>query len=253
MVNLALRTTVVLTAVVLADLALVTLAAPSLPRGLHDLDSTVPATLPAAVEGACALTLLGAALWGTVVALACLVEGVGARVGRCSGDFVTHSSALRPRLARLAVAAALGTGALSTGALGTAHADPLHGPAATAPERCLAGLPLPDRTAGGRTVGGRTVGGRPARAAPAVHRAPPSPLRVRPGDSLWELASQELGAGAAPAEVAAFTAALYATNRARIGDDPDLLLPGTALRLPAPGARPSPTAPSPQPPAGAPR
>jgi nucleoid-associated protein YgaU len=55
---------------------------------------------------------------------------------------------------------------------------------------------------------------------------------VRPGDTLWAIAEQDLSAEAPAAVVAARWQQIYHANRTVIGADPDLLLPGTALSLP---------------------
>ena len=54
---------------------------------------------------------------------------------------------------------------------------------------------------------------------------------VRRGDTLWSIAARQLGADASEAEVAAAWP-LFAANRAVVGADPDLLLPGQVLRAP---------------------
>jgi nucleoid-associated protein YgaU len=56
---------------------------------------------------------------------------------------------------------------------------------------------------------------------------------VKAGDSLWSLAAHELGPGASAAAVAARWPEWYAANRQVIGSDPDLILPGQVLRIPA--------------------
>jgi nucleoid-associated protein YgaU len=56
---------------------------------------------------------------------------------------------------------------------------------------------------------------------------------VRPGDSLWLIASRDLGKGATPAQIAAAWPRWYAENRDTIGPDPALLLPGQRLLAPA--------------------
>jgi nucleoid-associated protein YgaU len=55
---------------------------------------------------------------------------------------------------------------------------------------------------------------------------------VREGDTLWTLAARELGAGASEAAIVARWPEWYAANRAVIGPDPDLILPGQVLRVP---------------------
>ncbi|MEV5965804.1 LysM peptidoglycan-binding domain-containing protein [Kribbella sp. NPDC051952] len=56
---------------------------------------------------------------------------------------------------------------------------------------------------------------------------------VKAGDSLWSLAARELGPGASAAAVAARWPEWYAANRQVIGPDPDLILPGQVLHIPA--------------------
>jgi nucleoid-associated protein YgaU len=55
---------------------------------------------------------------------------------------------------------------------------------------------------------------------------------VRPGDSLWRIAERLLPADASDAGVARLTWRLYTLNRATVGNDPDLILPGTTLLTP---------------------
>ncbi len=71
--------------------------------------------------------------------------------------------------------------------------------------------------------------------SPAGRRSTPDDLAevvVRRGDSLWAIAARHLGPGATDAEVAAEWPRWYAANRATIGADPDLVLPGQVLRPP---------------------
>ena len=82
---------------------------------------------------------------------------------------------------------------------------------------------------------------RPAPAAPPPATTRPSPatagpLVVRSGDTLWSLAEASLrSAGTRPTDrqVAQAWPRWWAANREAVGDDPDLLLPGTVLRPPA--------------------
>ncbi|NYG07717.1 hypothetical protein BJ986_002204 [Phycicoccus badiiscoriae] len=75
------------------------------------------------------------------------------------------------------------------------------------------------------------TGGRTSRPTPeiVVHR----------GDTLWDLVRRQLGPDASAAEVADAWPAWYRANRAVIGDDPDLLLPGQVLRPPNPSSPPA--------------
>ncbi|WP_107767122.1 LysM peptidoglycan-binding domain-containing protein [Nocardioides terrigena] len=59
--------------------------------------------------------------------------------------------------------------------------------------------------------------------------APPNRVEVQPGDSLWRLAEDHL-------EDPNRWVELYQANRALIGDDPDVIIPGQSLRLASPTA-----------------
>jgi hypothetical protein len=88
----------------------------------------------------------------------------------------------------------------------------------------LVGLALPDRAV-----------------APAAHRrhrpvvrtaaepGAPDTYVVRPGDSLWSIARAHPGVATS---VERRWRAIWQANRDLVGDDPDLILPGQALRLP---------------------
>jgi hypothetical protein len=67
--------------------------------------------------------------------------------------------------------------------------------------------------------------------------ADPPALVVEPGDSLWAIAQERLGAGATPEQIAEEVERIHALNRGRIADDPNLLFPGQELRLAAPGVQ----------------
>lgn len=57
-------------------------------------------------------------------------------------------------------------------------------------------------------------------------------VTVRPGDSLWRIAAAHLGRAPSAARVAAAWPRWFGANRAVIGADPDLLLPGEVLHAP---------------------
>ena len=62
----------------------------------------------------------------------------------------------------------------------------------------------------------------------------PALLRlVVPGDSLWTIAQEHLGPEAAPQHVANEVERIFELNRHQIGDDPNLILVGQQLLLPA--------------------
>lgn len=56
---------------------------------------------------------------------------------------------------------------------------------------------------------------------------------VRRGDTLWAVAARHLGSNATAADIAREWPRWYAANRAAIGTDPQLILPGTVLHVPA--------------------
>jgi nucleoid-associated protein YgaU len=67
----------------------------------------------------------------------------------------------------------------------------------------------------------------------------PRVVRVRAGDSLWAIAERHLPAGAPDSAVEAGWRLLADANADRIGH-PDLIFPGTVLRVPPlDGTRPS--------------
>ena len=95
----------------------------------------------------------------------------------------------------------------------------------------LVGLPLPERAVA-----------PPQRApAPPAPHAPAEALPetradeayvVRPGDSLWSIARLHPGDPGDSGSVELRWRAIWQANRDVVGDDPDLILPGQALRLP---------------------
>ncbi|MBE7323472.1 LysM peptidoglycan-binding domain-containing protein [Nocardioides sp. Y6] len=111
---------------------------------------------------------------------------------------------------------------------------PAHADTARAPERpdvaslsLLHGLPYPDRAAAGAPPPAAPVSG-----PVAATTSPQSTHLVRPGDTLWSLATSALAESDAPdGDVAAAVAHLHRTNRAVIGADPDLIVPGQRLDL----------------------
>jgi nucleoid-associated protein YgaU len=60
---------------------------------------------------------------------------------------------------------------------------------------------------------------------------------VHRGDTLWDIVARHLGPDASDAEVATAWPRWYDANRQVIGDDPNLLLPGQILRVPAAALR----------------
>ena len=98
------------------------------------------------------------------------------------------------------------------------------------------GRPAP-ATAAIAPITTRAIPVAPAPVPPAMASAAPSAgsYVVRPGDSLWAIACRHLEArGDTPtnAEVDRLWRAIWVANRAAIGDDPDLIYPGTHLSIP---------------------
>lgn len=77
----------------------------------------------------------------------------------------------------------------------------------------------------------------PSTAAPDAPERDPAPVTtivVRSGDSLWSITDSLLGPGADPPEdIAEVWPRLHAANRDLIGPDPDRLIPGQQLIIPA--------------------
>jgi hypothetical protein len=114
--------------------------------------------------------------------------------------------------------------------------------------------PHPGPSTGGRAADAvPDASDHPQAGAPAANPAPSEPRPaaraepaadgivhvVRPGDTLWDIAAAQLPAGSRDnAVIASQWQRIYTANRATIGENPDLILPGTRLVLPppAPGA-----------------
>jgi hypothetical protein len=194
-----------------------TLAAGLLTLLLPAVVPTGPGFAPALVSGCAAIGSLGT-VWVWVLTLLVLLDVLRGRTAR---DGV-------PRAVRRVVLAACGL-SLAGSLASPAYADP-GGPDA------LAGLPLPDRT----TTTTQWIGslardrdqGPPRPVAARERPADTAQVRVSPGDSLWQLAEDELGAGAGPEDVERRWREIYAANRDVVGADPDLIRPGQRLALP---------------------
>lgn len=116
----------------------------------------------------------------------------------------------------LAVASGLAGPAGATDG-GDVRSTPVVGPGV------VRGLPLPERPLS------------TAHPPPASGR---SWVLVAPGDTLWGLAVETLPAGAGDRWITRRWQHIHALNRAVVGPDPDLIHPGTRLRLPGAPAGP---------------
>ena len=247
----ALRALVV-AAVLLGVGVLLTLTAVRAARSAHDVSDAVRAV----VTGLGALVALRSGAWSTVASLVCAAQGTGRTARRAETALRTHAPVLARRLlvgatgASLAlaplpalavtgspdaavVAASVGAGAdtFAWPAAGGMAADALAWPAATTTGTAdaLAWPATADDDRPAPAAPGRTDPDRPgpARPGPTGHR-----VVVRPGDTLWGLASAALPA-ATDADLVAAWPEIHRLNRGAVGDDPDLLRPGTVLHVPA--------------------
>jgi hypothetical protein len=203
---------------IMGDAAAVVICRPN-PAELARELSAPHAWVTAVGADAAAATVAGAALW---LVAAWLGVGLGAgllarlpgTVGRCAG-VVTR--VVLPDVLYRVVAGATGLGLVlvPTGA----HAQPLV-PTPAWPTSAPATVP-PDAPAGGPAVRGPAP---PAQQQPHV-------VTVRPGDSLWSIASRRLGPGATDSAITSAWRRIYATNRRVVGPDPGLIRPGQRLSV----------------------
>jgi nucleoid-associated protein YgaU len=211
---------------------LLLLAAPSPSRawaGLRDVAAATDPTGPLV----CLLALSAWVLagWLLLIGLLTLAGRLPGVAGRCSA---ACSRRVAPAAVRRAVEVALGL-TVAVGVLGASPASAsVQGPPAAAPPAAAVSLdwsaPAPatdlDWPAPSPVL---EPASEPASAADMT-------VVVRPGDTLWGLAEQSLraagDAGPTDAEIAQAWPAWWAANRDAVGDDPDLLRPGTSLAPP---------------------
>lgn len=168
--------------------------------------------LDVALAGLASVVLLGCAGWLWLLATLVTLEaarGVSVPDRRRPGV---------PAAVRRVVLAACGVALTGVVAQPSFAAQTTHHPHHRLDRGTLDGLPLPDR----------------AVAPPRTGGTPPPERRVlvSAGDSLWSIAESDLPADATDARIAARWHALYAANRALVGPDPDLIVPGQRLLLP---------------------
>lgn len=213
------------------------------------------------------VALLALVAWGlaTWLAATILLTAGGHLPGHAGRVLGAAARRAAPAAVRGSVEVALGLGVV-VGALAgpAAAATPGQEPAAPAPVLSLdwaAPAPLPEiRTA--EVLSGTAAVPPPAApdldwsaaAPPALAAAPEASVAqsvvVQPGDTLWDLAEQDLrdrvapattpqDAGPTDAEIAAAWPAWWSANRQVVGNDPHLLRPGTSL-APPPAEGPQP-------------
>ena len=165
---------------------------------------------------------------------AALLEALVATVGAARPAAAWRCPAT-PQWARRLVFAACGLGLLAVAGPGTATAASAGSPGVPTAVATSGGSWPAERVAGGDDACPRRCAGEldglPLPDLPVVD--PPSPAhRVRPGESLWSIAASQLPRDATNTHVARRVNRLYAANRAVIGDDRDLIFPGTLLAAP---------------------
>lgn len=190
---------------------------PALRHPAGSVDPTAPLL---ALIGLAAWTLAAYLVTGVLVTAAGRIPGL---LGRLCAALAARTV---PAAVRRTVGVALGAG-LILGPAVPAQAVPgvpgAQGPGVVAASTSL-DWPAVDAPAG-----------TPAPLA-APTATPAAVVLVRPGDTLWALAERSLRSqGRAPtaAAVAAAWPSWWAANREAVGDDPDLLHPGTSLAPPS--------------------
>ena len=225
--------------------------------------STAPGGDPAAaVTGLAAICAATIATWLTLcllLAVAAQLPGATGRLARTARDCITP--VVVRRWAAVALGASVSASVLPSTAVAavrpvTAPAPVVPSPGWSAPSLTPTALPGPGFTPDPGSVPELGAPVTPVtRAAPEpgwVPRRPatkqrtdshlilgrgralePEHVVVRRGDSLWSIVADRLGPGATDVEIARTWPRWYAANAGVIGDDPNLLLPGTRLRPPS--------------------
>lgn len=182
--------------------------------------------LSAELDQALAHAVARCALWVAVVAgvgaLAALMAATLQHAGRAP-RLAARLEALAPGPIRRAAAALVAVALTTLCTTGAASAD-------SSVRDWLAG----------RAVATPPLAATPPAAATAPPSATPAPTSsdaarayvVRPGDCLWSIAAAALGPRATNRRIDGAWRELYTRNRSLIGDDPNLIYPGTALALP---------------------
>lgn len=221
-----------------ARLALLTLAASAVTAALLPVATsswraltTSPAPNPDdAVALVAAASAAAGSAWFALMSALTVATLDWRRRGTRRSRFAVAVHALAPRLVHRMAAVALSAGIVV-------------GPAQAA----LAAGPFDPSWAGAGAAGrpGGVSSSAPAQTGPSTQRRPvgehsPGALAVaaavsvvvRPGDSLWSIAARHLPPGSSADDVARAWPRWYQANRAAIGDDPDLIVPGQTLTAP---------------------
>ena len=198
-------------------------------RELRETSSTLDPTGP--VVAAVALLAWALAGWLAVTVLVTAAGRLPGVAGRLAG---AGARRIAPAAVRRAVEVALGLAV----AIGVAGAAPAAAASSSAAAPTSASQPTVREPSAARPDLDWPRQTAPPGTAPAVAAtAPTEPVLVRPGDSLWRVAAQQLQAAGTPdpseAQVAQAWPAWWSANRDVVGDDPDLIRPGMRLSSPA--------------------
>ncbi|WP_210650461.1 LysM peptidoglycan-binding domain-containing protein [Nocardioides sp. SYSU D00065] len=172
----------------------------------------VAVLLPRLLVAACSTALAAALAWLWVVTTTTVVGLVAGR---------PRTGGATRRLVLVACGAVV-----VTAAGGPALADP-----GRDGREALVGLSLPDRPAAPVQASETPEPAHDRRSTPPAAPPEASTYVIRPGDSLWSIARAHPGVAGSVDER---WRAIWRANRDVVGDDPDLILPGQALRLPGP-------------------
>jgi hypothetical protein len=216
-----------------------------------DPQTAAPQLLAATIAIAAWLAVAWLALVLLLAATSALPGVVGRLASRAAGP-ITPLLLARCLRGGVAVGTAVGSVGIAGGALAAGPGLGPCPPVSAAPANASSGsgavlpnldrlpnlerLPNLDRPADGCPAFTAPIasGFAGSAAIPPVARvAAPSLHLVRAGDTLWAIAASELGHRATSAQVATRWPRWWAVNRAEIGPDPNLLLPGEVLHPPA--------------------
>jgi nucleoid-associated protein YgaU len=237
------------------DGAAVLVTASGIPSACRLLTAGVPSSIDATAAALCMALLQLAAVWLAVGLLAQAAAALPGATGRLAARAAAR---LLPRLVQRLLAGAVGVGIVAAPVAASAMA-PTPGsspPSSTAlpapgwptddplpPPRWPTNSPrshAPTSQPGsGRGPGAHQRSAR----RPTSHRSTQPPashsdqVRVRPGNSLWEIAARTLPGRPTPARIAAAWPCWWAANRSVIGPNPNLLHPGQLLTAPRGGPK----------------